>query len=60
MREVAEYLRKKFADVSLSISEEVTATLEPFMSERKSHEPLVLNLNSRSVHEGEGEDNGES
>jgi len=53
MDNLAQYLRKKFADVSLSISEEVTATLEPFMSDREPNEPLVLNLNK-------GEDNGES
>ena len=53
MNELAKYLREKFADVSLSISEEVTATLEPFMSDREPHEPLVLNLNK-------GEDNGEA
>lgn len=53
MENIAKYLRTKFADVSLSISQEVTATLEPFMSDREPNEPLVLNLN-------QGEDNGES
>lgn len=49
MKELAIYLRKKFAGVE----EEITATLEPFMSDREPNEPLVLNLN-------QGEDNGVS
>jgi|TARA_B100001094_G_scaffold168926_1_gene163355 hypothetical protein len=49
MKQLAIYLREKFADVG----EEITATLEPFMSDREPNEPLVLNLN-------QGEDNGES
>jgi len=53
MENIAKYLRTKFADVSLLTSQEVTATLEPFMSDREPNEPLVLYLNR-------GEDNGES
>ena len=49
MKELAIYLREKIAGVG----EEITATLEPFMSDREPHEPLVLNLN-------QGEGNGES
>ena len=50
MNELTEYLRKKFADVSLSISERSHCNAEPFMSDREPNEPLVLNLNK-------GEDN---
>lgn len=49
MKELAIYLRNMIAGVE----EEITATLEPFMTDREQHEPLVLNLN-------QGEDNGES